>query len=126
MDIVSDTGAPPPSGGGTGDFFAVDRRAWARVCGLGMNPAVAYLVLARGTGGDNRTTKWSAKAVKKYTEISRSRAPLAIAELERAKAVVKTVVRNPDGTCEYPQVQACTGPRDPGLRGLPATNPGRR
>ena len=26
-------------------FFAVDRRAWARVCALGLNPAVAYLVV---------------------------------------------------------------------------------
>jgi hypothetical protein len=25
-------------------FFAVDRRTWARVCGLGLNGAVAYLV----------------------------------------------------------------------------------
>jgi hypothetical protein len=28
-------------------FFAVDRRTWAHVCGLGLNAAVAYLVLAR-------------------------------------------------------------------------------
>jgi hypothetical protein len=34
----------------TDGFFAVDRRTWARVCGLGLNRAVAYLVLARGTG----------------------------------------------------------------------------
>ena len=88
MDIVSDTGAPPPSGGGTGDFFAVDRRAWARVCGLGMNAAVAYLVLARGTGGDNRTWKWSTNAIERRTGISRSRAAQATAALERAKAVV--------------------------------------
>jgi hypothetical protein len=48
--------AQPRSGDGRGGFFAVDRRAWALVCGLGMNPAVAYLVLAHGTGGDNRTS----------------------------------------------------------------------
>jgi len=45
----------------TKGFFAVDRRAWARVCALGLNPAVAYLVVACGTGGDNRTTKWWAR-----------------------------------------------------------------
>jgi hypothetical protein len=33
-------------------FFAIDRRAWARVCALGFNTAVAYLVIACGTGGD--------------------------------------------------------------------------
>ena len=30
-------------------FFAVDRRTWARVCGVGVNGAVSYLVLGRGT-----------------------------------------------------------------------------
>src|SRR3712207_769637 len=89
MDIVGDTESPPPSGGGTGGFFAVDRRARARVCGLGMNAAAAYLVLARGTGGDNRTTKWSANAIEQRTGISRSRAAKAIADLERAKAVAR-------------------------------------
>jgi hypothetical protein len=41
--------ARPAAGKGQGDFFAVDRRTWARACDLGLNPAVAYLVLARGT-----------------------------------------------------------------------------
>jgi hypothetical protein len=49
----SDAGSPPSASDRRGGFFAVDRRAWARACGLGMNAAVAYLVLARGTGGDN-------------------------------------------------------------------------
>lgn len=65
-----------------GNFFAVDRRAWNQVCTLGMNAAVAYLVLARGTGGDNRTTKWSTNAIEQYTGISRSRAKAAIQTLE--------------------------------------------
>ena len=42
-------------------FFAIDRRAWARVCALGLNAAVAYLVVACGTGGDNRTTSLSGR-----------------------------------------------------------------
>lgn len=48
---------------GTG-FSHIDRRTWAAVCGLGMNPAVAYL--ACGTGRDNRTTAWCAQAVAQY------------------------------------------------------------
>lgn len=66
-----------------GEFFAVDRRAWARACGLGINPAVAYLVLARGSGRDNRTSTWSVQAVEKYTSISRGRAQEALRVLER-------------------------------------------
>ena len=54
-----------------GGFFQIDRRTWARVCDLGMNPAAAYLVQASGTGGDNRTTSWSTNAIEKYTGISR-------------------------------------------------------
>jgi hypothetical protein len=99
MEVMNDPEARPPSDGGRGGFFAVDRRAWARVCRLGMNSAVAYLVLARGTGGDNRTTKWSTNAIERYTGISRSRAAKAIADLEQDKAVV----RDPAGTRWYPK-----------------------
>ena len=59
----------------------MDRRAWAAVCALGLNEAVAYLVLARGTGGDNRTTSWSVNSVENYTGISRSRALCAVKRL---------------------------------------------
>lgn len=63
-------------------FFAVDRRAWARTCDLGLNSAVAYLVLARGTGPDNRTTSWSDNAIEKYTGLSWGRTNKARAELK--------------------------------------------
>src|SRR3954465_6693219 len=63
-------------------FFAIDRRTWARACELGINPAVAYLVLARGSGGDNRTTAWSVNAIESYTGISRPRAQKAIGTLK--------------------------------------------
>src|SRR4051812_29531103 len=46
-----------------GIFFAIDNRLWERVCALGLNEAVAYLVQARGTGRDNRTTTWSVEAI---------------------------------------------------------------
>jgi hypothetical protein len=80
----SSSPAASSSGKGTSHFFAIDRRAWARVCSLGMNPAIAYLVLTRGTGGDQRTTSWSVKAIETYTGISRPRAAAAIAALEDA------------------------------------------
>lgn len=71
-------------GDGRGDFFAIDHRLWAKVCGLGLNAAVAYLVLARGTGGDNRTSSWSVNAIREYTGIGPKRAAEALALLEKA------------------------------------------
>jgi hypothetical protein len=68
-------------------FFAIDRRAWARVCALGLNAAVAYLVVACGTGGDNRTTKWSDQAIRKYAGLSRGRTHKAMAELKASGLV---------------------------------------
>jgi hypothetical protein len=65
-------------------FFAVDRRSWEMVCTLGMNPAVAYLILASGTGGDNKTTSWSVHAVETHTGISRCRAKASIKTLRDA------------------------------------------
>jgi hypothetical protein len=70
-----------------GNFFAIDRRAWHYVCDLDdINPAMAYLVQARGTGVDNRTTAWSTHAVEQYTPMARSRAKEAIELLIKAKA----------------------------------------
>lgn len=68
-------------------FFALDARNWARVCGLGLNPAVAYLVLARGSGRDNRTSAWSVNAIEKYAGVSRGRANTALQQLIAAGAV---------------------------------------
>jgi hypothetical protein len=62
-------------------FFAVDRRTWAVVCTMGLNEAVSYLVMARGTGPDNATTSWSARAVEKYTGMTRYFAKPAIGNL---------------------------------------------
>jgi hypothetical protein len=72
------------AGNGTGHFFAIDRRAWAFICRLGINPAVAYLVLARGTGADQRTTAWSVNAIEAHTGIARPRAQKAIETLVQA------------------------------------------
>lgn len=64
-----------------GNFFAVGAAEFAAACELGMNPAVALLVLARGTGRDHVTTKWSALAVSEHTGIARPRAKAAIEAL---------------------------------------------
>ena len=71
----------------TDGFFAVDRRAWERVYDLGLAAALAYLVMARGTGGDNRTTKWSVSAIEKYTGMRRSRSAAAVADLIESELV---------------------------------------
>jgi hypothetical protein len=42
--------------GAKGCFFAIDGRIWANLPSVGMNEAVAYLVLAQGTGGNNKAT----------------------------------------------------------------------
>lgn len=75
------------SGSGRGRFFAVDRRTWAQVCGLGINPTVAYLVLACFSARDNRTTDASVNAIERYTGISRGRAKAAIKALIEARVV---------------------------------------
>jgi hypothetical protein len=66
---------------GTGEFFAIDRRVWTKVCELSLNQAVTYVVLACFTRRDNRTTGASVHAVETYTSISRARARKAIDEL---------------------------------------------
>lgn len=72
----------------TGQFFAIGKEQWDAACGLGLNPAVAFLVLARGTGRDNITTRWSADAVARLTGISWRRADAAIDALESAKLAI--------------------------------------
>jgi len=106
---------------GRGGFFAVDRRAWHMACNLGLNAAVAYLVAARGTGGDNRTTKWSTNAIEQRTNISRSRAKAAILGLEAGGLLH----RDPASKPSFPkyklvpahEVPGCEGCRPPALAG---------
>lgn len=70
-----------------GRFFAIDRRSFSDACGLGMNEAVAYLVLACGTGRNNHETRWSAQSLHKYTGITWERGKAAIEGLIRAGLV---------------------------------------
>lgn len=72
-------------------FFAIDRERWTELCLEDqLNAAVVYLVLCRGTGGDNTTTSWSVNAVESYTGISRSRAKSAIQFLIRELYIEQT------------------------------------
>lgn len=71
------------------NFFAIGKTQWADACKLGMNPAVAFLVLARGTGGDNRTTSWSAEAVRTNVGVAWVRADNAIKVLEKNRLVIR-------------------------------------
>lgn len=82
--------------GTRGNFFAVERPVWELVCKHGMmNPEVAFLVLARFTGGDQQTTHASTNAIEKYTGVSRSRAREAIGALETLG--VTTPPKGPQG-----------------------------
>src|SRR6516165_4670359 len=61
-----------------GEFFAIDKRTFEAACELGLNPAVAYLTIARGTGRDNAASFWSVNAIEEHTGISRPKAHAAI------------------------------------------------
>lgn len=71
-----------------GNFFAVDLPTFDKVCALGdPDVAAAYLVLAAGTGADNRTSSWSREAINKRTSLNWRKADTAIGKLEAAGLV---------------------------------------
>jgi hypothetical protein len=65
----------------SGGFFAIDRGAFRCAAAGGLNAAVAHLVMARGTGPDNRTTQWSVHSIEQRTGISRPNAAKAVKAL---------------------------------------------
>lgn len=67
-----------------GDFFIVDVERCASACCRSLNEGLAYLVLACGTGADNRTTAWSANAVSNHASIGFEYGRDAIARLVAA------------------------------------------
>lgn len=71
----------------TEGFFSIGLKEWREACALGLNPAVAFLVLACGTDGSNRETNWSANSVETYGGIKSQRATVAIAMLVDAGLV---------------------------------------
>lgn len=62
-------------------LFIIDSDNFDRALDLGMYPALAYLVLARGTQRNNLTTAWSAKAVKTAIGVRWQKCHDAIREL---------------------------------------------
>jgi hypothetical protein len=78
-----------------GEFFIIDRRTWAEVCNLGLNEAVAYLVLAQGTGGNNRSTSWSIESLKTYTGMAFDRGKAAILRLKEGGFLVHSESHTP-------------------------------
>ncbi|MFV3338776.1 hypothetical protein ACNFB1_16575 [Pseudomonas sp. NY15349] len=64
-----------------GNFFAIGAKEFVHACSIGINSAVALLVMARGSGRDNATTSWSALSIFTRTGMARRRAQLAIESL---------------------------------------------
>jgi hypothetical protein len=84
----ANTSSEKPCHSSTRRFFAIDRMQFHTVCSLGIAPAIAYLVMAAGTGSDHSLTFWSVNAIEKYTGLSRGRARDAI-ELLRKQGLLK-------------------------------------
>lgn len=67
-----------------GHLFLVDVPTFKSVSELGVDVAAAYLVLAAGTGADNRTSTWSREAINKRTSLNWRKADAAMNKLEKA------------------------------------------
>jgi hypothetical protein len=73
---------------GTGCFFIVDQRLWTAVCDAGdINAAAAWLLLAQGTGGNQRTTAWSVDSIMRYLGMGYPRGKSAIDKLLTLKFI---------------------------------------
>jgi hypothetical protein len=67
---------------GRGDFFAVDRRTRSMAFDTAsLHAALAYLVMARGSLADMRTTSWSAESVNHRARLNWRQAKEAISKL---------------------------------------------
>lgn len=67
-----------------GHLFIVDLPTFAKVCSLeDPDAAAAYLILAAGTGPDNRTSTWSREAINQRTALNWRKADAAMAKLEQ-------------------------------------------
>lgn len=73
-----------------GNFFLIDLPTFAKVCSLDdADAAAAYLILAAGTGADNRTSTWSREAINQRTALNWRKAAACIAKLEQHGLVRK-------------------------------------
>ena len=73
-----------------GDFFQIQKSVLSDLIPLGLNATIAYLILARGSGRFNDTTRWSTNAVETKTGIGRISAKNAIAKLVQAGLLERT------------------------------------
>lgn len=81
-------------------FFHIDRRTWSVVCDLmDIDAAIAYIVLASGTGEGNDVTKWSVKSLRTYAGMRRE---LGKAAIERLK-VAGLLGNGPESTRDKPR-----------------------
>lgn len=81
----------------TEGFFAIEREQFHKACSLGINEACFYLVYARGTSKDNRTTNWSKNALNKYIGISRSNCKKAEHSLQKNHlTLISGPIRRPE------------------------------
>lgn len=92
MENTSDAARPQ-------GFFGVDYDVWTKVCRLGLTEALAYVILACGTDGKNRSTAWSVKAIGTYAGISPREASRAIQVLLQHRLITRT------GERDHPQYQ---------------------
>ena len=76
----------------TGNYFAIDQAQFHKAVAKGLNEAIAFLILARGSDKKNIKTQWSVNAVEHYGGIGRSRAHTAIKALIAAGLVKQTRV----------------------------------
>ena len=65
----------------TSGIFIIDSGKFENALDLGLYPALAYLVLARGTQGNNSTTSWSANAMRRYLGLRFENAKTAMTAL---------------------------------------------
>ncbi|MFM2273727.1 MAG: hypothetical protein RL702_2792 [Pseudomonadota bacterium] len=105
----------------TGCFFQIDQQSWQRVVACGLNASIAYLVLACGTGRDNRTTAWSVNSIEKYTGIGRTMAKQAIDALEKIGAVTRVEGAKPLYRIEPPSNEVTGEVLEPRWIWLPNT-----
>ena len=73
---------------GNGHFFGLHHPTFYRACVLGINHAISYLIMARGTQADNRTTTWSTNSIEQKTRISRKKARVCSDEMLAAGILI--------------------------------------
>jgi hypothetical protein len=88
-------------------FFSIDRGAFRCAAVGGLNSVVAHLIMARGTGRNNRKTQWSVHSIEQRTGISRPNADKAV------KALLKRGVWKKTRDGKHPIYEAVPGNQIP-------------